>query len=103
MRKRIRVDVPNKSAHRSALQVSYKFYSGTPINKCSRSIINMVGQFQSNSTDMLLSRADTVELQALHVCVLCSAVRVNGVRILEMYTRNTIYSIRRIEYIVLIF
>ena len=56
------------------LRVSYKFYSGTPINKCSRSIINMVGQFQSNSTDlfstaMLLSRADTVTQQALHMCV----------------------------------
>ena len=52
------------------------------INKCSRSIINMVGQFQFNSTDlfstaMLMSHADTVALQALHMIVcICSTVRV---------------------------
>ena len=61
VRKRIRADVPN-----------IKFYSGSPINKCSRSIINMVGQFQSNSTDLfstaiLLARADTVALQGVSV------------------------------------
>ena len=47
----------SKKTYASALQVSYTFYSGTPINKCSRSIINMGGQFQSNSTDLFSTAA----------------------------------------------
>ena len=74
-------------------------------NQCRNTQYCLTCNYQSivNTSSPCRSSAPNIEISVAGLAIVAIPVIVNAVRVLGMYTSNTMYSIRRIEYIVLIF